>query len=111
VVKDTLAQTRLICANVFTQVLDSDDAPTPMPTFSRVLTTLHAQGLGLWEATPGRFGEVEEDEVFLILSGSGTLTFQDSSTIELEPGVLVRLQEGDGTVWEVHSRLRQLYLS
>ena len=55
--------------------------------------------------------EVEADEVFLILAGSGTLTFEDASTIELRPGVLVRLIAGDRTTWMIGSRIRQLYLS
>lgn len=112
---DTLAGTRLICADVFTEQLDARDAPTPMPmpmpTFSRALATVNAEVLGLWDAAPGCLSEVESDEVFLILSGSGTLTFEDSSTIDLKSGVLVRLYEGDRTTWDVRSRLRQLYLT
>ena len=46
----------------------------------------------------------------LVLSGAGTLTFVDGRTIELRPGVLVRLREGDRTSWEITERLRKLYV-
>jgi uncharacterized protein len=60
---------------------------------------------------PGVDVEVEADEVFLVLSGAGTLTFEDNSTIDLRAGVLVRLREGDRTTWEITERLRKLYVS
>jgi len=67
--------------------------------------------VGLWEAGPGTDVDTEVDEVFLVLSGGGTLTFADGSAITLCPGVLVRLQEGDRTTWEITERLRKLYVA
>ena len=52
-----------------------------------------------------------EDEVFLVLSGRGTVTFADGGAIDLRPGVLVRLHAGDQTTWTVTERLRKLYLA
>ena len=54
---------------------------------------------------------VEADEVFLVLSGRGRVTFADGSFVELRPGVLVRLHAGDRTQWSISERLRKLYLT
>ena len=67
--------------------------------------------VGLWEAGPGIDTDVEADEVFLVLSGAGTVTVADGSALDLRPGVLVRLHEGDLTTWRITERLRKLYLA
>ncbi|RYP84155.1 DUF861 domain-containing protein [Nocardioides guangzhouensis] len=67
--------------------------------------------LGLWEAGPGEDTDEEVDEVFLVLSGSGEVTFEDGSRVSLRPGVLVRLRAGDRTIWRVTERLRKLYVA
>lgn len=67
--------------------------------------------IGLWEAHPGREETTEADEVFLVLAGSGDVSFEDGSSIELRPGVLVRLHEGDRTTWVITERLRKLYIA
>ncbi|WP_307855827.1 cupin domain-containing protein [Kibdelosporangium banguiense] len=54
--------------------------------------------------------DVEREEVFLVLSGSGAITFADGERIELRPGVGVRLRAGDRTTWQVDTPLRKLYL-
>ena len=61
-------------------------------------------------AGPGTEADTEIDELFLVLSGAGTLSFADGSTIELRPGVLVKLHAGDTTTWEITERLRKLYI-
>ena len=48
--------------------------------------------VGLWEAGPGVDVDVESDEIFIVLSGAGTLTFDDDS-------------------WVITERLRKLYLA
>jgi uncharacterized cupin superfamily protein len=45
--------------------------------------------------------DVEADEVFLVLAGAGRVALEDRSALHLEPGVLVRLHEGDRTTWEM----------
>ena len=62
--------------------------------------------------TPGTATDVEADEVFVVLSGRATLTFEaDGETIELGPGVVVRLREGERTTWTVHETIRKIYLT
>jgi uncharacterized protein len=104
------ADDRLASADVLDDPLDADGLSEPLSTASRVLLAADVE-VGLWEAGPGVDVDVEADEVFLVLSGAGTLTFEDNSTIDLRAGVLVRLREGDRTTWEITERLRKLYMS
>lgn len=69
--------------------------------------------LGVWEHSVGTSTDVEADEVFVVLSGSATVTFVDSSLppIDLRPGAVVRLASGMRTVWTVHETLRKFYVS
>lgn len=80
-------------------------------TGSVELTALGGLEIGVWEMTPGVATDVEADEVFVVLSGEGTVTFEDGEVIELRPGTVVRLSAGEATVWEVTSTLRKLYLA
>jgi uncharacterized cupin superfamily protein len=67
--------------------------------------------VGIWEITPGVVRDVEAEEVFLVLCGEGTVRFEDGETIELRPGALVRLHEGERTQWEIRSTLRKVYVA
>jgi len=66
--------------------------------------------VGIWELTPGTVTDVEKDEVFVVLSGEGTITFEGGEVVELAPGSLVRLNAGESTVWEIRSPLRKVYV-
>jgi uncharacterized cupin superfamily protein len=67
--------------------------------------------VGLWQIDAGSATDVEADEVFLVLAGSGQVTFSDGSVLPLRPGVLVRLVEGDQTIWVIDQPLRKLYVA
>ena len=69
--------------------------------------------IGVWEMSPGAMRDVETDEVFVVLSGSATVAFDEPSLppIELRPGAVVRLAAGMRTVWTVHEALRKVYLA
>ena len=68
--------------------------------------------VGIWEMTPGVMRDVEADEVFVVLSGSATVEFDDGATpLSLEAGDVVRLAEGARTVWTVTETLRKVYLT
>ena len=75
------------------------------------VTTLGDAEIGLWQVDPGALHDVEVDEVFLVLVGSGRVTFADGSVLALRPGVLVQLRAGDRTVWEITETLRKLYVA
>lgn len=95
--------------------LTADVAPDGgSEALSTSLAELHRLGpvsVGLWDAGPGSDSDVEVDEVFLVLSGSGSVEFDDGSTIQLEAGTLVRLHAGDRTTWHITERVRKLYIA
>jgi hypothetical protein len=107
---DTLASARLLSDDVHAETLEGDGASEALATAGRALLEADVE-VGLWEAGPGTDTDIEVDEVFLVLSGAGTVRFDDGSEIALRPGVLVRLHEGDRTTWEITARLRKLYLA
>jgi hypothetical protein len=111
-----MSMQRLVSPDVLTLGVTPDGVSEALATASAVLVEpasgAGARGeVGLWEAGPGADTDVEADELFLVLSGAGTVTFEDGSAIDLRPGVLVRLHEGDRTAWLVTERLRKLYLA
>ncbi|MGF0313795.1 cupin domain-containing protein [Rhodococcus sp. IEGM1428] len=77
----------------------------------RALTAVAGTEVGVWEMTRGVARDIEVDEVFVVLSGAASVKFENGDTIELSPGVAVRLREGDKTTWTVHETLRKLYLT
>lgn len=120
-----LATGRLLAAGLLapTGLFDSAGGPPGEDTVPRgdvgdephVVTVPFAEldgvEVGTWAIDTGTARDVEGDEVFLVLAGIGRLTFADGSSIELQPGVLVRLRAGDETSWEIRSPLRKLYLA
>ncbi|HEY6759512.1 MAG TPA: cupin domain-containing protein [Baekduia sp.] len=70
-----------------------------------------AVDLGIWEMTPGTVTDVEADELFVVLSGSATIAFEDGPVLEVGPGDVCRLKAGQRTVWTVHETLRKVYAS
>ncbi|MGW3995216.1 cupin domain-containing protein [Amycolatopsis sp. NPDC004772] len=105
-----LAAARLISADLGAVELAPDGASAELATASAGLTKLGHTEIGLWEAGPGIDADTEADEVFLVLSGTGTVEFADSSVLRLRPGTVVRLCAGDRTTWRITERLRKLYL-
>jgi uncharacterized cupin superfamily protein len=87
-------------------VLDGDPC-----TGSRALAAVAGAEVGVWEMTPGTATDVEVDEVFVVLSGSATLAFDDGTVLELRPSSTVRLRAGDRTTWTVHETLRKVYFT
>lgn len=67
--------------------------------------------VGIWEMTPGAARDVEAEELFVVVSGHATLTFDDGEVIDLRAGSVVRLGAGDRTTWVVHDTLRKVYLT
>ena len=69
--------------------------------------------IGVWEHTPGTSTDVEVDEVFVVLSGSATVSFEEPAlpAIELRPGSIVQLTAGMRTVWTVRETLRKVYIA
>jgi uncharacterized protein len=74
------------------------------------LGELAGREYGVWEMTPGVMSDVEEDELFVVLSGSGTVEL-DGAVTPLARGSVVRLTAGMQTVWVVTETLRKVYVT
>lgn len=99
-----------MCPDVLSADVLGPDAGAPASGRVRSLTSVEScVDVGLREVACSTDDLVKADEVFLVLDGRGTVTFEDRSTIDLEPGVLVHLRRGDHTTWVVHHRMRGLY--
>jgi uncharacterized cupin superfamily protein len=62
--------------------------------------------------TPGVMGDVENNEMCIIIQGEGVLTrvIDGMSTDQiLRPGIVLNLRVGEETLWEVTSALRKVY--
>ncbi|MEU9131582.1 cupin domain-containing protein [Kitasatospora sp. NPDC048540] len=64
---------------------------------------------GIWQITPGVVTDTEADELFVVVSGRATIAFEGGPVLEVGPGDLAVLREGDRTTWTVHETLRKAY--
>lgn len=106
-----LAAARVLVSDAF--AFDSDlgeftDEPQIVDT---PVITVGGSEFGFWQIGTGEADDVEVEEVFLVLVGAGRVTFGDGSVIELRPGVLVHLHEGDTTTWVIDEPLRKFYVA
>ncbi|MGC4109927.1 MAG: cupin domain-containing protein [Nocardioides sp.] len=106
---EPISASRLLSRDLHAVNVEPDGGSEALSTASHTLLEA-AYEVGIWEAGPGTDTDVEADELFWVLAGAGTVTFEDGSTVELAPGVLVRLREGDRTTWEITERIRKLYV-
>lgn len=91
--------------------LDPDQIVEGSPaTFGVTLFERDGVECGVWEITPGVAADVEEQEVFLVVSGSATIEVEGGPTLEVGPGAIGALRRGDRTTWRVHETLRKLYV-
>jgi uncharacterized cupin superfamily protein len=96
-----------------TQPVAPDQTVSGQPrTAVHTLTEFGGLEVGVWEMTPGVMSDVESDEVFVVLSGSATVEFADESeTLHVQTGDVVRLAAGARTVWTVTETIRKVYLA
>ncbi|WP_269936676.1 cupin domain-containing protein [Arthrobacter sp. HY1533] len=90
-----------------------DGAPT---TAATALGEAFGLEYGLWEMSVGTMRDVEAEELFVVLSGSVTVTIHAAngyaeSELALQPGTICQLDEGMHTSWVVHEPLRKVYLA
>jgi uncharacterized cupin superfamily protein len=86
-----------------------DGAPTT--GFVRV-TTFGELEVGVWEMSVGAMRDVESDEVFVVIAGRATVTFDaDDRVMNLTAGSVARLCAGEHSVWTVTETIRKVYLS
>ena len=106
---------RLLTDDVFGIRLDH--TPDERVVHGSPTTAVHTLGtvggaeVGVWEMTEGAVHDTEVDEVFVVLAGRGRLDFADGESIDLSPGVTVRLTAGERTTWTVTSTLRKVWVA
>ncbi|KOU00053.1 dioxygenase [Streptomyces sp. NRRL F-5755] len=64
---------------------------------------------GIWQITPGVVTDTEANELFVVVSGRATIEVEDGPVLEVGPGDVCILREGDRTRWTVHETLRKAY--
>ena len=67
--------------------------------------------VGVWEHSVGVSTDVEVEEVFVVLSGRGTVTCDSGGRIDLAPGVVGLLPMGAQTRWTVTEPLRKVWIT
>jgi uncharacterized cupin superfamily protein len=109
--------TRFLDADVFAaelprQRIPSNEILDGFPTTgARALAGVGATEVGIQEMSPGMARDVECDEVFVVLSGRGSVEFEDGEVVPLAPGTVVRLNKGDRTIWHISETLRKVYVA
>lgn len=90
---------------------ESPEPGAPATSLATV-AVLGGTEIGVWEHSPGRSEDLEEDEVFVVLSGAATLEFVEPRrpALSIGPGDIVRLAAGERTIWDVTATLRKVYL-
>lgn len=82
------------------------------PTRLRELGGFGGLEVGVWEMESGVATDTEADELFVVLTGSGSIELLDAGeSLTIAPGDLVRLAAGTRTRWTITSTLRKLYLT
>lgn len=66
--------------------------------------------VGVWEHSVGVSTDVEQDEVFVVISGRGRVLVEGGEVLQLAPGVVGRLLSGQRTRWEVQEPLRKVWV-
>ncbi len=108
---------RLLSPDVTTAPLEHEPLPADevlhgSPTAAvRTLDALPGCEVGLWEMTEGAARDTEVDEVFVVVAGRGTVTFEDGERLDLGAGVAVRLRAGERTEWTVTETLRKIWFA
>jgi uncharacterized cupin superfamily protein len=67
--------------------------------------------VGVWEHPQGTSTDVEQAEVFVVLSGSGRVILQDGTELVLKPGIVGVLAAGTPTTWVIDEPLRKVWIA
>lgn len=67
--------------------------------------------VGIWEIGPSVTLDIEADEMFVVLTGSAVVSFEDGTPdLTLRPGIMARFTTGQRTRWVVAETLRKIYV-
>ena len=87
-----------------------DDVSAPVAGWVQV-GSIEGAAVGIWEHSVGTSGDVEEDEVFVVLSGRATVTEEGCDPVDFGPGDIGHLTAGTRTTWVVHETLRKIWVA
>lgn len=91
--------------------LPADKSPAgPIATGVAMLAATDDLEVGVWEHPAGVSTDVETDEVFVVLSGSGRVVLEDGTVLPLRPGTVGVLAGGTRTRWEIDEPLRKVWV-
>lgn len=85
-------------------------------TAAESLGEIFGAEFGLWKMSAGTMSDVEAEELFIVLSGTATVTIHpvngfEEQTVNLVPGSICHLREGMNTTWVLEAPLRKMYLA
>ncbi len=66
---------------------------------------------GIWMHTPGTSTDIEENEIFVVLSGRATVNAEGEESVEFAGGDVGVLLEGAVTTWVVHETILKVYVT
>ena len=91
----------------------ADQVVDGVPTTGFTPVTIFGElEVGVWEMTVGAMQDVETDEIFVVIAGRATVTFEaDDRVMNLSVGSVVRLVAGEHTVWTVTETIRKVYIT
>lgn len=87
-----------------------NEASSPRAGFTQV-ASIDDMAVGLWDHTVGTSTHTEEDEVFVIVSGSVIVTEDGEEPITFGPGDIGILRSGARTTWSVTEALRKVWIA
>jgi len=67
--------------------------------------------VGVWEHSVGESTDTEVEEVFVVISGRGTVTCEQGGVIDLVPGTIGILPAGSRTTWKITETLRKVWIT
>ena len=92
--------------------LPAVEANVPASAGAHEFEPVAGANVGIWEMPPGIAQFDDEEELFVVISGDATLTFMKTGeTLEIGPGSIVRLFDGQQTRWNVRETIRKVYVS
>jgi hypothetical protein len=87
-----------------------NEASSPQAGFTQV-ASIDDMAVGVWDHTVGKSTHTEEDEVFIIVSGTVIVTEDGEEPIAFGPGDIGILRSGARTTWSVTETLRKVWIA
>jgi uncharacterized cupin superfamily protein len=80
-------------------------------TGSVVVGTVDDMAVGVWDHTVGSSTDIEDDEVFVVISGRVTVVEEGYGETTFGPSDIGILRAGAKTEWIVHEPLRKVWIT